>query len=285
MFLSNTVHTCTFMCARLLQTAQFWPIRTGTQALMCFQKFLITLHLQSFHKKPSTPKFATVTPQVTLSGDTCVKTRTVLSSNPLSMDCFAGAMFPRACTPRVTSVFKGPAGCYSTAPKLGALDDGLRDHLRVGPDLVAPLSVRQQWLSQIWFQFGEAKKLQVAAAEPARAGTSDGAADGERPRRAANGVQLGTPPQRSLFWRRWTQAHGTLLIGRGLPSTPLSLQPPPPPYGHTHPPHVIPGLPALRSLKGVGAQSPFWLMWAAHFFVEPVRMGDTVWFSPQIFVQ
>ena len=43
--------------------------------------------------------------------------------------------------------------------------------------------------------------------------------------------------------------------------------------------------PALRSLKGVGAQSPFWLMWAAHFFVEPVRMGDTVWFSPQMFVQ
>jgi len=42
---------------------------------------------------------------------------------------------------------------------------------------------------------------------------------------------------------------------------------------------------ALRSLKGVGAQSPFWLMWAAHFFVEPVRMGDTVWFSPQMFVQ
>ena len=44
-------------------------------------------------------------------------------------------------------------------------------------------------------------------------------------------------------------------------------------------------LAALRSLKGVGAQSPFWLMWAAHFFVEPVRMGDTVWFSPQMFVQ
>jgi len=51
---------------------------------------------------------------------------------------------------------------YSTAPKLGALEDGLRDHLRVGPDPVAPLSVRQHWLSQIWFQFGEAKKLQVA---------------------------------------------------------------------------------------------------------------------------
>ena len=44
-------------------------------------------------------------------------------------------------------------------------------------------------------------------------------------------------------------------------------------------------IPALRSLKGVGAQSPFWLMWAAHFFVEPVRMGDTVWSSPQMFVQ
>ena len=54
-------------------------------------------------------------------------------------------------------------------------------------------------------------------------------------RRAAGSVQLGAPPQRSSFWRRWTQAHGTLLIGRGLPSTPLSLQPPPPPYGHTHP--------------------------------------------------
>jgi len=45
-------------------------------------------------------------------------------------------------------------------------------------------------------------------------------------RRAADGVQLGAPPQRSSFWRRWTQADGTLLIGRGLPSTPLSLQPP-----------------------------------------------------------
>jgi len=50
-------------------------------------------------------------------------------------------------------------------------------------------------------------------------------------RRAADGVQLGTLPQRSPFWRRWTQVHGTLLIGRGLPSTPLSLQPTPPPYG------------------------------------------------------
>jgi len=37
-------------------------------------------------------------------------------------------------------------------------------------------------------------------------------------RRAADGIQLGTPPQRSPFWRRWTQSHGTLLIGRGLPS-------------------------------------------------------------------
>ena len=56
---------------------------------------------------------------------------------------------------------------YSTAPKLSALEDGLRDHLRVGPDPVAPLSVKQHWLSQIWFQLGEKKKLQVAAAEPA----------------------------------------------------------------------------------------------------------------------
>jgi len=68
--------------------------------------------LQSFHKKPSTPNFATVTPQVTLSGDTCVKTRTVLSSNPLSMGFFAGDMFSRACTFRVTSVFKGPVRCW-----------------------------------------------------------------------------------------------------------------------------------------------------------------------------
>jgi len=60
-------------------------------------------------KKTSTPKFATVTPQVALSGDTCVRTRTVLSSSPLSMDCFAGAMFQRARTLHVTCVFKGPA--------------------------------------------------------------------------------------------------------------------------------------------------------------------------------
>jgi len=57
--------------------------------------------IQSFHKKSSTPNFAKVTPQVTLSGDTCVKTRTVLSSNPLSMDFIAGAMFPGPCTPRL----------------------------------------------------------------------------------------------------------------------------------------------------------------------------------------
>ena len=48
---------------------------------------------------------------------------------------------------------------YSTAPKLGALEDGLRDHLRVGPVPVAVLSVKQHWLSQIWFQFREAKQL------------------------------------------------------------------------------------------------------------------------------
>jgi len=40
----------------LLQTAQFWPIRTRTQALMCFQTFLITPHLYRiypgmFHSK------------------------------------------------------------------------------------------------------------------------------------------------------------------------------------------------------------------------------------------
>jgi len=70
--------------------------------------------LQSFHKKTSTPRFTIVTPQVMLSGDTCVRTRTVLSSNPLSMDIFAGAKFPRECTPRVTSIFKGPARCSSS---------------------------------------------------------------------------------------------------------------------------------------------------------------------------
>jgi len=73
--------------------------------------------------------------------------------------------------------------------------------------------------------------------------------------RAADGVQLGAPPQRSSFWRRWKQAHGTLRIGRGLRSTPLSLQPPPPPYGHTDPPHVIPGLPAPVSMTCAGAGS------------------------------
>ena len=114
---------------------------------------------------------------------------------------------------------------YSTAPKLGALEDGLRDNLRVGPDPVAPLSVRQHWLSQIGFQFGEAKKLQVAAGEPAMSRYFELSSR----RRAADGVQLAAPPQRSSVWGRWTQAHGTLLIGRGLPSTPLSLQPPLPP--------------------------------------------------------
>jgi len=114
---------------------------------------------------------------------------------------------------------------YSMAPKLGALEDGLRDHLRVGPDPVAPLSVRQHWLSQIWFQFGEAKKLQVAAAEQSMGRYFELSSR----LRAADGVQLCAPRQRFSFRRRWTQAHGTLLIGRGLPSTPFSLQPPPPP--------------------------------------------------------
>jgi len=79
---------------------------------------------------------------------------------------------------------------YSTAPKLGVLEDGLRDHLRVGPDPVAPLSVRQHWLSQIWFWFRKATKLQVAAAERAM---SRYFAWSTR-RRAADGVQLGAPP-------------------------------------------------------------------------------------------
>jgi len=61
--------------------------------------------------------------------------------------------------------------------------------------------------------FGEAKKLQVAAAEPAMGRYFELSSQ----RRAADGVQLGAPPQRSSFWRRWTQVHGTLLIGRGLP--------------------------------------------------------------------
>jgi len=73
--------------------------------------------------------------------------------------------------------------------------------------------------------------------------------------RAADGVQLGTPTQRSLFWGRWKQAHGTLLIGRGLPFTPLWFQPPPPPYGHTHPPNEIRGLPAPISMTSDGAGS------------------------------
>jgi len=34
----------------LLQTAQLWPIRTGTQALMCFQTFVITSHLSRIYR-------------------------------------------------------------------------------------------------------------------------------------------------------------------------------------------------------------------------------------------
>jgi len=90
---------------------------------------------------------------------------------------------------------------YSTAPKLGALEDGLRDHLRVGPDPVAPLSVRQQWLSQIWFQLGEAKKLQVSAAEPAMSGYFKLS----RRRRAADGE----PPTASS----WAHPPSSLLSG------------------------------------------------------------------------
>jgi len=158
---------------------------------------------------------------------------------------------------------------YSTAPKLGAPEDGLRDHRRVGPDPVAPLSVRQHWLSQIWFQFGEAKKLQVAAADPAMSRYFELSSR----RRAADGVQLGAPPQRSSFWRRWTQAHGTLLIGRGLPSTPLSLQPPPPPYGHTHPNGVWGG--GGGGERGCGRE---WLVRVCFQTIKCVFLGHPIHF-------
>jgi len=55
-------------------------------ATAMFWRLAIVGGIQSIHKKPSTPKFATVTPQVTLSGGTCDKIRTVSSSNPVSMD-------------------------------------------------------------------------------------------------------------------------------------------------------------------------------------------------------
>jgi len=87
------------------------PLTEGDTGTGMHRELNANNNVQSFHKKPSTPKFATVTPQVTLSGDTCVKKRTVLSSSPFSMDFFAGARFPRAGKPLANSVLKGPARC------------------------------------------------------------------------------------------------------------------------------------------------------------------------------
>ena len=101
---------------RRCQEAQFSGGRRDgwreTQGSTVAYNAMFWYHVQSFHEKPGTPKFATVTRQVTLSGDTCVRTHTELSSNTPSMDFFAGAMRSRVCTPRVTSVFKGPARCW-----------------------------------------------------------------------------------------------------------------------------------------------------------------------------